>query len=155
MFPSVKTRFSAAARRGFDLAIEFATLGEYGAGSVVGEPSSGTARTRAARENRPGLAVAANAANPPRAKRLRPATAAARRLQPAAAAARRLQPVAAPRRVLHAAPAQRISTRSGMRGLAFDAKEVRPLPGRRKRAGSARPRPQPCLVADARQQPDA
>src|SRR4051812_7804986 len=121
MFPSVKTRFSAAARRGFDLAIEFATLGEYGAGSVVGQPSSGTARSRAARENGAGLVVAASAPNPPRAKRLRPAT----------AAARRLQPVAAPRRVLHAAPGRRISTRSGMRRLAFDAKEVRPLPGRR------------------------
>src|SRR4051812_14529488 len=109
MFPSVKTRFSAAARRGFDLAIEFATLGEFGVGSAVGEPSSRTARSRAAGENRSGSVVAAGAPDAPRAKRLRPAT----------AAARRLQPVAAPGRVLHAAPGRRISTRSGMRGLAL------------------------------------
>ena len=154
MFPSVKTRFSAAARRGLDLAIEFATLGEYGAGSAVADPVSGaaeartanagTTRARAARESRSGSLVAASAANAPRAKRLRPAT----------AAARRMQPVAAPRRVLRVAPARRIPTRSGMRGLAFGAETVRPAGGSRKRAGAAKPRPQPCLVAEARQQTD-
>ena len=122
MFPSAKTRFASAARRGFDLAIEFATLGEYrlpAAAEVV----------RAGRPRPP--AVAASPVRP-RPSQLRPATAAARRLQPAQ-----------PQR-------ERISTHSGMRALAFRAEGARhPRPGSRSRAGAARPRPQPCLVAEA------
>src|SRR3954466_2353526 len=121
MFPSAKTRFAAAARRGFGLAVEFATLGEY---QVAQAPEP-------LRRARP-LPPPASAPVRPRANTLRPATAAARRLQP-------LQP-----------QRERISSHSGMRALAFDARRTRKtaLVGR-KRAGAARPRPQPCLVAEA------
>jgi hypothetical protein len=118
MFPSVKTRFASAARRGFDLAIEFATLGEYG------------------------LAVAPADARPkPSPARVPPIRPRPSQVKPATPAARRLQPVPLQRR---------ISTHSGVRALAFDARGPRPpLRGGRKRAGAAGPQPQPCLVAEA------
>jgi hypothetical protein len=169
MFPSVKSRFATAARRGFDLAIEFATLGEYGL-TPADEPAAVSISERSAsRRGTPGVDAAAAAATPLRARRLRPATAAARRLQPPASAARaanssppRRSPVAAngspPRRLpatpdvhhAYATPVpRRIATPSGVRELAFDATELTAPRGPRKRAGAARPRPQPCLVADA------
>ena len=120
MFPSVKNRFATAARRGFDLAIEFATLGEYGLTAPVGPVDER-------------LKPSVTAAPPIRAR--------ATRVKPATPAARRLQPVHQRRR---------ISAHSGVRALAFDAPGVpRPRRGGRTRAGAARPRPQPCLVADA------
>src|SRR3954465_3271259 len=123
MFPSVKTRFTSAARRGFDLAIEFATLGEYALAPAPGSPAAiaGSPSSRAVR---------------PVPVRPRPS-----RVKPATAAARRLQPVQLERR---------ISTRAALRALAFDGSRPQPLRrARRKRAGAATPRPQRCLVAEA------
>jgi hypothetical protein len=122
MFPSVKTRFASAARRSFDVALEFATLGEYRLPEQLTAPSR---RPRA-------LPSGPNSDVPlrPRATRLRPATAAARRLRPDS-------------------PPRPISSHTGMRGMAFDASGIRPSRRGRTRAGSARPAPQPCLVADA------
>jgi hypothetical protein len=122
MFPSVKTRFTSAARRGFDLAIEFATLGEYApalaprSGAGMDSPSSPAVRAVAIR---------------PRPSRVKPATPAARRLQPAQRE-------------------RRISTHTAVRALAFDGSAPEP-PRRagRKRAGAPTPRPQRCLVAEA------
>src|SRR6478752_918847 len=99
MFPSVKTRFKAArvasvARRTADLALEFATLGEYRLPAP--EAAAPAGRERAARS------AQAGGSSRPRATRLQPATAAARRAQPAP-----------PQR-------ERISSRSGMRALAFE-----------------------------------
>src|SRR5436190_1970293 len=122
MFPSVKTRVASAARRGFDLAIEFATLGEYALAPDAGVGPRGEPASRAAPPHPPPVR--------PRPTRLKPATPAARRLQP---------------------PQQerRVSTRSGVRSLAFDVAgpHVPPRAGR-KRAGAAGPRPQQCLVAE-------
>jgi hypothetical protein len=133
MFPSVKTRFATAARRSFDLALEFATLGEYRLPAEV-EPVEVRRSRRAERASAGELRVAADGvaggAGRPRANRLRPATAAGRRLQPEV-------------------PARRISSHSGVRALAMAAGEPRPLRGGRKRAGAARPTPQPCLVGDS------
>jgi hypothetical protein len=121
MFPSVKTRFASAARRGFDLAIEFATLGEYGIADAV---------------------APADTAPKPALPRATPVRARASQVKPATPAARRLQPMAQQRR---------IPTRRGVRELAFDSRGPHlPVRRSRKRAGAARPRPQPCLVADAR-----
>src|SRR4051812_848839 len=111
MFPSVKTRFTSAARRGFDLAIEFATLGEY-------------AQTPAPRSG----ADMAESSSPPagRAVQIRPRPS---RVKPATPAARRLQPVQRERP---------ISTHAAVRALAFDGSGPEPPPrGRRKRAGAA------------------
>src|SRR4051812_33536965 len=100
MFPSVKSRFATAARRGFDLAIEFATLGEYGLAATeepaaVGAAERAASRYAARRAQRSraatavvavgGVGVGGGAAGAPLGpRRLRPATAAARRLQPLA-----------------------------------------------------------------------
>src|SRR2546423_8331541 len=70
MFPSVKTRFASAARRGFDLAVEFATLGEFGLSADAADPPPKSPVTR------------------PTPIRVRPS-----RVKPATPAARRLQPV--------------------------------------------------------------
>src|SRR4051794_9830327 len=121
MFPSVKTRFASAARRSFDVALEFAPLGEY---RLPEEPAPHSRRPRALPSS-----PASDAPLRPRATRLRPATAAGRRLRPEA-------------------PLRPISPHTGMRGMAFDARDTRPARRGRTRAGSARPRPQPCLVAD-------
>jgi hypothetical protein len=134
MFPSAKTRFAAAARRGFDLAVEFATLGEYRMDVDPelshGRPARQGVRSESRDEWRKPVAATASTVRP-RPNRLRPAT----------AAARRLQPVQQP---------QRIPAHSGLRALAFDARGTRrPVRGGRKRAGAAGPRPQPCLVAEA------
>jgi hypothetical protein len=148
MFPSVKTRFSAAARRGLDIAIEFATLGEYRLPQEAG-PTAGPA-IRAASATAAGAAaggVRRRTTRAPLDTRMPsvtaggiPVRARAIHLRPASAAARRLQP---------GAPPLRISSHSGVRALAFSAHEPRPLRGGRKRAGAAKPGPQPCLVGDA------
>jgi hypothetical protein len=145
MFPSVKTRFASAARRSFDLALEFATLGEYGLGEAAGLPEEGTDRRGPSRRARPArksaarehAAPAVNVPAPAAEQRARPR---ATRLRPATPAARRLRPEA---------PLQRISARTGMRALALDAHGSQGRRGGRQRAGSARPQPQPCLVGDA------
>jgi hypothetical protein len=159
MFPSVKTRFATAARRGFDVALEFATLGEY---RLPAEPAlPDPARVRAGGlsvragglsalasrlESRVGgLTVRAGQPNAPVAGPVAPSAAEPRtrvratRLRPATAAARRLRPEA---------PPQRISARTGVRILAFDARSTEPRRGPRTRGGSASARPQPCLVGD-------
>src|SRR5215212_4534806 len=136
MFPSAKIRFAAAARRGFDLALEFVTLGEF---RLAEEPHPRVTAGGPTRPDRLARSMrCSNAATSapelrarPRATRLRPATAAARRLQPE--------------------PSRRaISAHTGVRALAFDPEAPGPQRGARKRAGSGRPRPQPCLVADQR-----
>src|SRR5436190_15495187 len=121
MFPSVKTRVTSAARRGFGLAIEFATLGEY---ALVADAGVGPRRETAGRAAPPHPPVR------PRPTRLKPATPAARRLQ-------------------RPQQERRVSTRSGVRALVFDVAgpHVPPRAGR-KRAGAAGPRPQQCLVAE-------
>ena len=120
MFPSVKTRFASAARRGFDLAVEFATLGEYGLPGYGADPPA-----------KPSLAH-------PTPIRVRPS-----RVKPATPAARRLEPVHQERR---------ITTHSGVRALAFEMRGPRSSRRRsRTRAGAAKPRPQPCLVSEARE----
>src|SRR3954449_12088075 len=128
MFPSAKTRFATAARRGFDLAIEFATLGEYEIASAPGSRH----------------VVARVPAGPPapagpsgRAASIRPRPS---RVKPATPAARRLQPVHQERR---------ISTHSAVRALAFDGSGPAPPRRLRKRAGAADARLQRCLVAEA------
>jgi hypothetical protein len=133
MFPSAKIRFTAAARRGFELAVEFATLGEYRlppAQEQVAVPAPQGAAFAAAEASLAGGTLGSGGGHERRTARLRPATAAARRLQPAAA----------PRR---------ISERAGVRALALSADEPLVSRGRRKRAGAAKPQPQPCLVSDA------
>src|SRR3954464_8619568 len=123
MFPSVKTRFTSAARRGFDLAIEFATLGEY---ALAPAP-----RLRAEIAESPSSPAARPVPVRPRPSRVKPATAAARRLQPVQ-------------------PDPRISTRAAVRALAFDGSGPHPpRRARRKRAGALTPWPQRCLVAEA------
>src|SRR3954447_23685277 len=99
MFPSAKTRITTAARRGFDLALEFATLGEYrlaepheADGPTGVRPRSGRARSRSVSAFAEpvlvagGVGAGAPAPARPRASRVGPATAAARRLQPPTAA---------------------------------------------------------------------
>src|ERR1700712_231098 len=100
MFPSVKTRFSAAARRGLDLAVEFATLGEYrlpeSAHGIAGDrltalagtpeaPGDGSSRRRSASSQWAGGVAKGAVPARPRARRIAPASAAGRRLQPSAA----------------------------------------------------------------------
>jgi hypothetical protein len=122
MFPSVKTRFTSAARRGFDLAIEFATLGEYALAHARSRPDTAESPSSPAVRAVP--------------IRLRPS-----RVKPATPAARRLQP---------AQRESRISTRSAVRALAFDGSGPKPpRRARRTRAGAPTPRPQRCLVAEA------
>src|SRR3954451_13180541 len=153
MFPSAKNRFLAAARSGFDRAIEFATLGEYrldgrfehsgpaprygvepaferGLEAAIGAQSrAGAARGARRRVTWTAAPVAAGSAA------VRPQ---ANVLQPATAAARRLQPIS---------PPQRLTDRAGMRGLALSAPATR-APQGRKRPGAPQPLPQPCLVGD-------
>src|SRR4051794_28182259 len=124
MFPSVKTRFASAARRGFDLAVEFATLGEY---ALAPMPRSHAAATLGSPPAPAGRALPIR----PRPSRVKPATPAARRLQPVQSE-------------------RRISTRSAVRALAFDGSGPEPPSrGGRKRAGAPAPGPQRCLVAEA------
>jgi hypothetical protein len=123
MFPSAKTRFTSAFRRSFDLALEFATLGEYRLSEAPLAPPMPSRPARSTSGSEIEVRVR------PRATRLRPATAAARRLSP------EVHP-------------RRISARTGVRALAFDAHGAHPTRRVRHRAGSARPAPQPCLVAD-------
>jgi hypothetical protein len=131
MFPSVKTRFATAARRSFDVALEFATLGEYRlpAEPALPDPARVRVGVPSARAGRLDLRAAPEPGVRPHATRLRPATAAARRLRPEA-------------------PPQRISARTGVRTLAFDAHSTEARRGPRTRSGSASARPQPCLVGD-------
>jgi hypothetical protein len=49
MFPSVKTRFASAARRSFDLALEFATLGEYRLSEAPPAPRAAPVSPRSSR----------------------------------------------------------------------------------------------------------
>src|SRR3954454_23947538 len=123
MFPSPKTRFASAARRGFDLAVEFATLGEY-----VLAPAD---EVRGARDATGPAPLVRSGSIRPRPTRVKPATPAARRLQPA----QQQRPIPA---------------RSGVRALALGRSGLQPPPrAARKRAGAAPPRPQRCLVAEA------
>lgn len=137
MFPSVKTRLTVAARRGLVLAVEFATLGEYAvaaprqprAEEAVSGGSGLPFHPRDGQLSIPAPPPGVSAARP-RAERLRPATAAARRLQPPP-------------------PPQRVAPHSGVRALALAGDGPAPRRAGRTRAGAARPRPQPCLVAES------
>jgi hypothetical protein len=136
MFPSAKTRIAAAAVRGLDRAIEFATLGEY----RLPVPAQGTQSGERRRDGRfpySGYASAQLSGSGALASGIRTRP---NRLRPATAAARRLQPPV---------PMQRIPSHSGVRALALSSTGAQPARGARMRAGAARPRPQPCLVADA------
>src|SRR3954454_19088528 len=102
MFPSVKTRFTSAARRGFDLAIEFATLGEYALAPAARSGGAAAAPTSPAAPAAPLPPPPAARGVPtwPRGTRVTPAT-----------------PVAVP---LHRAPPERrISALAAVRALAF------------------------------------
>jgi hypothetical protein len=125
MFPTAHTPLSSRLRRGIDLAVQFATLGEYGVleGAAVGTlppPAPGTA--------------ARVAPPPPGGYRRERAARTAGAVRPATAAARRRNE-----------PPRRVSTRAAVRSLA-----LRPAPGAaprpRQRVGQAPPRPQPCVA---------
>src|SRR4051812_33806153 len=107
MFPSVKTRFASAARRSFDVALEFATLGEYRLPEELGAGLRGHRTPTSTPTPTPTPTPKADAPLRPRATRLRPATAAARRLRP--------EP-----------PPRPLASHTGMRGMAFDANGARP-----------------------------
>jgi hypothetical protein len=118
MFPLLRNR----AARALDVAIEFATLGEYrlAVSPAQGAPARGARRAVPA-ERRDGA----------------PARPAARLLEPASAAGRR--PVPDPR--LRPAP---IAGGAAMAQLALDGAGLVPTPPVRVRGGAAAPPPQPC-----------
>jgi hypothetical protein len=120
--------FPARLLRGIDLAIEFATLGEYG---LVPVPAPVTPAGFSVDLSGIGGSQATSG-------RLAPATPAARRLE----AAREARPASKP--PLSTPLASRRVLRSNTFGPAH-----RPAPRMRKRAGAAPARPQPCLVAEA------
>src|SRR5436309_15769561 len=119
MFPSVKARFASAARRGFDLAVEFATLGEYGLPAhALADPPP-----------KPSVARATPI-------RFRPS-----RVKPATPAARRSQPVHRQRRISTHSGVRELAF--DVRGARRSPRRTR------TRAGTAKPRPQPGLVTEA------
>jgi hypothetical protein len=139
MFPTARSPFSAALLRGLDIAVEFATLGEYrlsGDDSGLGTPSTATPEAGSGGGNAPiaptataeagggGGAPSATATPPPRATAIRPATPAARR----------------------AAALRDKERRCGARSSAAVSRGRR-NGSRRARAGSVPVEPQECLVA--------
>jgi hypothetical protein len=131
--------FPSRLLRGIDLAIEFATLGEYGL-----EPVPGPAAPRPAfRVDLSG--IGGSAAVPGAAASLGPATPAARRL------AEQRSAQAAPRPSLSKAPlCTPLPSRRALRAGTARPPHTAAVARKRKRAGAAVSRPQPCLVADGR-----
>src|SRR5947209_3879650 len=111
MFPSSTTPIRSAVRHGLDLAVEFATLGEY--------------RVPEAQPRRPRAAVRRPMRPPVTTVEL---TRRARRLAPASAAARRrTMPV----------EAARVTAADGLRALALAGEGTLPGPRPRRRGGQA------------------
>ena len=126
MFPTTRTPLSTRLRRGVDLAVQFATLGEYGVATEA--PAQPQAPLRDPRQlsrapRRPAAPVAWRPAR--RAITVEPATAAARR---------------------RAEPARRLPTRVVVRSLALSSAPADAQPRPRKRVGQPEPRPQPCVA---------
>jgi hypothetical protein len=125
MFPTAKTPISSRIRRGLDLAVQFATLGEYAVEQPVRD------RRPAPLERRP---RAVSAVQSSRAGGATASLRAPREVRPASAAGRRRNE-----------PAKRVPTRAAVRSLA-----LRPAAGAparpRTRVGQPPPRPQPCLA---------
>jgi hypothetical protein len=130
MFPSLLLR-------GIDLALDFATLGEYGLEPLPAPASPAPAF----RVDLSGIGGEPSPADSE--KRLSPATPAARRLEAARQAAAR------PPKPELGAP---LPSRSRIRTSTFGAPHRTGAPRPRKRAGAAAPRPQPCLVAAGRRE---
>ena len=127
MFPLLRTR----AARALDVAIEFATLGEYRLADPVAPvaPARGANRRAVPAERHEGA----------------PARPAARLVAPASAAAVALRPAAAPvasggGRSRRPAPV----AAEGLQQLALDFEGLVPRPPVRSRGGAAPPAPHPC-----------
>ena len=131
MFPLLRNR----AARALDVAIDFATLGEYGweASPSLDAPARGANRTAVPAEPHSGA----------------PARPAARLVSPASAAALRLRPApAAPdvRGPSRARPKPPLPAPTGLAQLALDFEGTLTTPPTRTRGGSATPAPQPCVA---------
>src|SRR5438034_6591219 len=121
--------FPSRLLRGIDLAIEFATLGEYGL-----SPAPAPVAAPAFRVDLSGIGGHSGAS-----RRLMPETPAARRVYAARTASLASKPpLAAP------LPSRRL-----LRSGTFEPPR-RAAPRSRQRAGAAPPRPQPCLVAEGK-----
>ena len=131
MFPLLRNR----AARALDVAIEFATLGEYRLADPVapGAPARGANRR-------------AVPAEPPTGAPARPA---ARLIAPASAAAVRLRPPAPAPPALtgptRSRPRPSLPVAEGVAQLALDFDGTVPTPAVRSRGGAAAPAPQPCV----------
>ncbi|HEX8742522.1 MAG TPA: hypothetical protein VF712_05275 [Thermoleophilaceae bacterium] len=133
MFPLLRNR----AARALDVAIEFATLGEYRLADPVAPvaPARGARRRSEPTERREGAPVR------PAARLVVPASAAARRAV-AGAGAPPVGPVSGTERArLRRAP---VAEPGSIAGLALGGEGVVPAPPVRARGGAAAPAPQPC-----------
>jgi hypothetical protein len=129
MFPTTETTFSARFKRGLERAVQFATLGEYGAPEPAGPPAP-RARSRARVTPAPAWRA------PRSAVAVGPATAAARRgaeSSASAATARRNE------------PPKSVSARAALRDLGLRSSGAA-APRRRTRVGQPTPRPQVCTT---------
>ena len=131
MFPTTETTFSARFRRGLERAVQFATLGEYGAPELA-EPPVPRARSRARVTPTPAWHA------PRSAVAVGPATAAARRGVESSASAS----ANAPRRN---EPPKSVSARAALRDLGLRSSGAA-APRRRTRVGQPTPRPQVCTT---------
>jgi hypothetical protein len=134
MFPLLRNR----AARALDVAIEFATLGEYRLADPVAPvaPARGADR-RAVPAEHPSGAPAR-----PAARLVAPASAAALRLRPPAPVAPPV--VSGPTRMR---PQPSVPVAEGVAQLALDFDGTVPRPQVRSRGGAAAPAPQPCETA--------
>jgi hypothetical protein len=132
MFPLLRNR----AARALDVAIEFATLGEYRLADPVspGAPARGATR-RAVPAERPSGAQAR-----PAARLVAPASAAAVRLRPAPTPAASGGPA-------RTRPMPPVAVQEGVAQLALDFEGTVPKPPVRSRGGAAPAAPQPCETA--------
>ena len=138
MFPLLRNR----AARALDVALDFATLGEYGweASPSQGAPARGANRRAVPAEPHSGAPAR------PAARLVAPASAAAVRLRPAPAAAAALAaaaPPVGPSRT-RAKPPKPAPT--GLAQLALDFEGTVPTPPTRTRGGAAQVAPQPCVA---------
>ena len=132
MFPLLRNR----AARALDVAIDFATLGEYGweASPSLDAPARGANRRAVPAEPHSGA----------------PARPAARLVAPASAAALRLRPAPAPAEISGPArsrPKPPIPAPTGLAQLALDFEGTVATPPTRTRGGSTPAPPQPCVTA--------
>ena len=126
MFPLLRNR----AARALDVAIEFATLGEFRLADPVapGAPARGANRRAVPAEHQSGA----------------PARPAARLVAPASAAAVRLREPAPAPGPARSRPQPSVAVAAGVAQLALDFEGTVAAPQVRSRGGSAAPAPQPC-----------